>query len=723
MRFEIIYMNMTFKKVLVGVFILFTHICGYGQKANTGPVKIACVGNSITYGMNIANRVHNSYPAQLQEMLGDDYQVENFGVSSKTLTKKGNDPYWKEEAFKRALDFKADIVFIKLGSNDAKAINRVHLDEYESDYKSLIQEFKTANPESRIVLIYPLPSFHTDTTYIWEPVIKDRLIPKIKKVAYETGIETVDMHQLFLDKSGMVPDKIHPNSLGATLIARRLYEVVKQRSIEGIKLVESLDVKNINTSNFHGYIQYNFEYRGNTVKIVCPKKPAMGRPWVWRARFFGHEPQTDIALLERGFYVVYSDVSDLYGAKEAVKRWNLFYDFLQQRGLAKKAAIEAMSRGGLIAYNWAAENPDKVACIYADAPVLDILSWPVGNGKYEGSPHDTEQLKKVYGLETNEDLLKFKGSPINKVKKVVRGKYPILHIGGEDDTVVPIDENTGPFVDAIRKSGGTVQTIYKENNGHHPHSLKNPGLIVNFILEATKQKVNLAVVPAPSGEYRSGAGWTTDADWWKQAADIDSICVNTADADILLIGNSLTQGWGGNRPHVTYKPGKQILDALFPGKKNINAGISGDRTQNVLYRLKNGTYEKCNPKYVVLTIGVNNFLDNDSAGEIAGGIERIMDMARLKFSPDTTFLLFGPLPTGTEIHSDRRIKYNTIHNHLKKLSLPDNVIYCNPIEKLTDAEGSLNMDLYSNDGIHLKTRGYKVWGTFIKNIIANIEVK
>lgn len=714
---------MYFKKVFTSVFILFMLINGYGQISVGERVKIACVGNSITYGMNVENRNHNSYPAQLQAMLGDNYLVENFGVSSRTLTRKGNYPYWKEDAFKKALAFKADIVFIKLGSNDAKAVNRIHLEDYESDYKALINEFKVANPKSRIVLIYPLPSFHSDTTYIWEPVIRDQIIPKIKKVAYDTGVETVDMHQLFMDKSSLVPDKIHPNSLGATIMARRLYEVVKQSSVEKIKITSSEDVKDIRRSDFHGYNQYDFIFKGNAVKIVFPKKPAVGKPWIWRARFFGHEPQTDIALLERGFYVVYSDVANLYGSDEAIQRWNRFYKYLQEQGFAKKGAIEAMSRGGLIAYNWAAKNPDKVACVYADAPVLDILSWPIGNGKYKGSLKDTEQLKKVYGLTADEDLYRFKGSPINKVKRIVRGKYPMLHVCGADDAVVPLDENTQPFTRDIRNSGGDIRTIFKENNGHHPHSLKNPTVIVNFILEATNQKLNLAVVPAPSGEFRSGAGWTKGTDWWKQAEDIDSICANTEDADILLIGNSITQGWGSNRPHVTYKPGKSVLDSLFPNKKIINAGISGDRTQNVLYRIKNGHYEKCRPKVAVITIGVNNFINDDNAVEIVAGIERIVELASSKFSSQTKILLFGPLPTGVESDSDRRMKYNTIHNHLKKLSLPDNVIYCNPVEELTDANGTLNLDLYSNDGIHLKPKGYKIWGGYIENRIKNIQTK
>jgi pimeloyl-ACP methyl ester carboxylesterase len=110
-----------------------------------------------------------------------------------------------------------------------------------------------------------------------------------------------------------------------------------------------------------------------------------------RARFWGHEPQTDIALLEHGFHIVYCDVADLYGSDKAVQRWNSFYKRMVKAGFNKKVALEGMSRGGLIVYNWAAQNPEKVACIYADAPVMDFKSWPMGQGKSAGSAMDTKQ--------------------------------------------------------------------------------------------------------------------------------------------------------------------------------------------------------------------------------------------------------------------------------------------------------------------------------------------
>ena len=120
--------------------------------------------------------------------------------------------------------------------------------------------------------------------------------------------------------------------------------------------------------------------------MVVPKKAAEGKPWIWRARFFGHRKEVDVGLLEKGFHVAFVDVANLYGSPAALKRWDAFYAYLTQtHGFHKKPALEGMSRGGLIIFNWASENTDKVSAIYADAAVCDFRSWPGGKMKGKGS--------------------------------------------------------------------------------------------------------------------------------------------------------------------------------------------------------------------------------------------------------------------------------------------------------------------------------------------------
>lgn len=209
------------------------------------------------------------------------------------------------------------------------------------------------------------------------------------------------------------------------------------------------------------------------------------RRWIWRARFFGHQPQLDIALLERGYHLVYCDVGGLFGSPEAVARWDSFYHWVRQEyQLAPKVILEGMSRGGLIIYNWGIANPDKVSMIYADAPVIDIRSWPGGKGSGKGSPNDWKKCLTAYGIADDargNAEIESKIWIINQLTPLTENRVPLLHVVGEDDVVVPVSENTNPLVTRYRDLGGEIAVIRKQGNGHHPHALRNPSLILAFI--------------------------------------------------------------------------------------------------------------------------------------------------------------------------------------------------------------------------------------------------
>ncbi|MDO5977371.1 GDSL-type esterase/lipase family protein [Flavivirga spongiicola] len=699
---------------LVVHFLIVLSCLGCKEIANKAkPIKIACIGNSITYGAGVSNREQNAYPKQLQAMLGDAYFVENFGVSGNTLLKKGDDPYWESNAYQEALEFTPDVVFIKLGTNDTKQQNRVYLDtDFETDYKELIQSFKNKNKDTRIVLLLPVPSFLEDTTSIWNPIIKNKIIPLTQKVAYDTKSEVIDLYQLFIDSPSLLPDGVHPSSLGATRIARRLYEAIVQKTAKNSQGFDLSRIAEIKQFDFHGFTQTDFQYNSNPCKIVEPKRIAEGKPWVLRARFWGHEPQTDMALLERGFHIAYCDVAHFFGNGEAVDRWNNFYKLMIENGFSKKVVLEGMSRGGLIVYNWAAENPEKVACIYADAPVLDGTSWPGGKGKGIGSADDWEIFKKMYHIASEKALVDFKGNPIHKTASIAKAGFPMMHVCGEADKVVPVNENTRLFEQKIEEAGGNISTIYKADVGHHPHSLENSTPIVDFILQATKRKINFATIIAPGSEYRSAAGWEEGKGWWYQMKDIDSLIRNSGKLDLLLIGNSITQGWGGSRTLTTYKPGQQAADIYFKDLNWVSAGISGDRTEHVAWRLKNGYYDKGDPKMVTLAIGVNNFAFN-TAEEIAEGIALDIKLIEEKL-PKSKILFFGPLPTGTKVDSGARKKYNKIHELISHLASKKHVHYYNMLKAFSDENGDLKKDYYGGDGIHLNPGGYNAWGAFIR---------
>jgi len=466
------------KNILTFLLVLFTTIqCG-------AVTRVSCIGASITYGATIPNREQNSFPAQLQKMLGSAYQVNNYGVSGTTMLRKGDFPYWATKEYQAALKSNPDIVFIDLGGNDSKLINRAHLSEYEQDCREMISAFRALPSNPRVILLQPVVSFITDTAGIWDQLIVNQIIPKLRQVAYDENVETLDMHSLLVNMPELFPDKIHPDAKGSGIMAKRLYDQIITKRDPGYDIFNNIkEPKQI--SSFYGYSCADFTLNGRQCKVVKPKQAAKNHPWIWRARFWGHEPQTDIALLERGFHVVYCDVAELFGNKEAVDRWNNFYALLENAGLAKKAVMEGMSRGGVYVLNWAAVNPQKVACVYIDNPVLDLKTWPAGLGQNPPSADEFKQFKADYNLETDEQVRNFKGSPLDKVAAIVKGKYPILILCADADEAVSPEENTYLFEKKVKSLNGNITVIHKPGFKHHPHSLPNPAPIVGFILQNT----------------------------------------------------------------------------------------------------------------------------------------------------------------------------------------------------------------------------------------------
>ncbi len=235
-------------------------------------------------------------------------------------------------------------------------------------------------------------------------------------------------------------------------------------------------------TDWHGFARYDFEVDGKPVLVVTPKRPARGRPWVWHGEFFGHKPAPDIALLGRGFHIVYMSVPDMLGCPEAVAHWGAFYKVLTEKyQLAPKVALVGLSRGGLYCYNWAAANPEKVACIYGDAPVCDFKSWPGGKGKGAGSARDWKLVMERYGFRSEAEALAYDKNPVDNLEPLAKAKVPLLHVYGEADKVVPWDENTGVVAKRYREMGGAITLIAKPGVGHHPHGLDDSTPIIEFI--------------------------------------------------------------------------------------------------------------------------------------------------------------------------------------------------------------------------------------------------
>lgn len=209
---------------------------GYGPIRTdeySGPIKVACVGDSITYGSGIEDRETNSYPAQLGRMLGDKWDVRNFGVGGATLLKKGDKPYWGLDAFNKALEFRPDVVVIKLGTNDTKPHNWQYEGEYMCDYSEMIAKFRAVNSDVRIWLCLPVPAF-PERWGISDDVIREEVVPMVRQVANIEGLPVIDLYRALSGRSEFFPDRIHPNAAGAKIMAFEIYRALADKPDKNI---------------------------------------------------------------------------------------------------------------------------------------------------------------------------------------------------------------------------------------------------------------------------------------------------------------------------------------------------------------------------------------------------------------------------------------------------------------------------------------------------------
>ncbi|GAB6011068.1 GDSL-type esterase/lipase family protein [Viscerimonas tarda] len=463
-------------------FILFVFAFCLMASVNAKVIRITCVGNSITEGAKLKNPKEESYPAQLQALLGKNYIVSNFGVSGRTMLRKGNLPYWEVARYQDALNSAPDIVFISLGTNDAKAINRAHYDELVGDTRDMIRSFTSLSSHPRVVVILPYVSFEPDEKQIYDPIIVKDIIPRLSQAAYEEGVETIDMHPLLIDRRDLLPDYVHPNKEGAGVVAQRLYQQVTLKQDKKYDILKKFK-QPVQLSEFKAYVCADFKWEGKNCKVVKPKVAAKNKPWIWRARFWAHEPQTDIALLERGYHLVYCDVNGLVGNDEAIRIWNSFHKMLTSAGLSKKCILEGMSRGAMYAFNWAAANPGKVAGVYVDNPLLDCRYFA------DGRPDDklTQDIIKSYNLDGLEGVRNSHISPMDKIKEIAKGRYPILILCADQDEAVSPTQ-TFSFEEKIKAAGGSITVMVKKGFKHHPHSFPNPTPIVDFITQNCYKK-------------------------------------------------------------------------------------------------------------------------------------------------------------------------------------------------------------------------------------------
>ena len=369
-------------------------------------------------------------------------------------------------------------------------------------------------------------------------------------------------------------------------------------------------------TNWKGYTKTEFQVAGNAAFVVEPKKPAEGKPWVWRARFPTYHTEIDEMLLKDGYYIAHINTGSRLGSIHALKIWEQFYDLLTQKhGLNQKVVLEGVSRGGLYVYRWAKNHPGTVACIYNDTPVCDFKSWPGGKGQGKGAQGEWKRLLKEYGFKNDAEAMAYQDNPIDNLQPVVNARIPIMHIVTEDDAIVPPGENTYVLKERLEKLGLPffyVISIEKGDraNGHH-FEVKHPHVGYHFI-----RKYSDFSNPYPV-YLRSGL------------KNSQHIFTQTKKGRVAFLGGSITEaaGW---RNHASESLKKRFPDTDF---EFVYAGIGSTDSTYGAYRLHRDVLSKGKIDLLFIESAVNELHNTRTRDDISKAVEGIILQAR-RHNPD-----------------------------------------------------------------------------------------
>ena len=670
-------------------------------------IRVACIGNGLTYGTGINKRELNSYPAQLQRILGDNYLVRNFGVEGSTIYKDDEKSFRKSAQYQASLDFEPEIIIFSFGLEEAKITGNGQEVNFVKDYKEMVFRYFNLPTALRTIVLTPAPSFDTFGT-LDNRVIKNTIMPAIEEVAFSTSSEIVNIYSLLSSGGANYADNINLSAIGANKIARNIYEILNYRSEHDFNIIYQTGLENTK-SNFHGYTQYDFELFGWSCKLVSPRHTALGRPWIWRSGHWGDYTDLDQQLLQRGIHVAYIDTEGLFGNSEAEDRWFRLYDFMTKGGMDKKVSIESYGIGSLEAMNWSVNNKDKIKAIYLDEPLLDLNSWPGGTKKASEEIDIRKKVLRAHGIKNSKKEEPFMFSPVNSLEKWNENQIPFFVVYSKLNGKIVPEENIKKFlsVNAVEK----LTTEHPKEGVFESFGLEDPSELSGFILDHTGYPINFAEIPSAGFEFRSAAGWKSGADWWDNHREI-SARIKTTSPHIIFLGNSITQGIGGGRTLLQNPVGGNVFQSAFSKYPWENAGISGDRIGQMMFRITDGEFVKGNPRLIVITAGVNDFPE-ESAENVFKGIQKLVALVE-RTMPDTKILILGPLPVGIEANHPWRKKFEDVHAKMEKATWGDFVTYRKFYSEFLTADKKLNPTFYAKDGVHLTLEGYKRWAELLQ---------
>ena len=541
------------------------------------PLRVACAGDSITYGAGLPDRDHQSYPYLLGELFGARAVVANFGRNAATLMTAGDLP-WRTRPEATALrGFAPDVVVLALGTNDSKAKNWVHKDDFAADYQQLVGELQALPSHPRVLLVLPPPAWNEVRRDgdIDGAVVEQQVVPAVRAVAGPANCEVIDLHTPFVPHQDWFPDGVHPDPRGSVLFARTVYAAVTAQFDDDFDLLRALSKGDVTTApaDFAGYRRLSFGLGDDiTYNIVCPRRVAKGRPWLWNL------PDIDVAALEHGFHVCWCDPP----------------------AAAPPAALQHLMVN------------------------LSLAKTPL--------------MRSPGGQPSLDDALRFAG-----------------------------------------------------------------------------QHVVFAALPQPGIEWRGEAAGWGGGTWRDQHEALVELGRSHPDLQLVWLGDSITQGLTGARDRLSHAGGARPFDRVFGDVAAASFGISGDSTEQLLWRLDHGELAGLAPAVIVLTIGVNNLSAGDQGGDVALGIAAIVNDLRAR-QPDCHLLVLGCLPAGAADSSLRRERAALMHD-VSGLDDGEHVLVRDLAAHFVLPDGSLHAERLAKDGIHLTEPGQQAWLDAVRPLV------
>ncbi|KQS25501.1 SGNH/GDSL hydrolase family protein [Dyadobacter sp. Leaf189] len=408
------------------------------------------------------------------------------------------------------------------------------------------------------------------------------------------------------------------------------------------------------STSWKGFEKVTITFENREAWYVKPIKEIPGKPWVWRAHFPTWHTEMDSILLSRGFHIAYVNTNDLFAHPKAMQVWDAFYDYLvKEKQFAPKVALEGVSRGGLYVYGWAKRNPDKVSCIYAEAPVCDPGSWPGGKGKGAGSEKDWAEWLKLFE-KNEEEAAKFTDIPLNDLAGLAAYKVPVVHVIGLNDKLVPPSENSDLLIKNYQQLGGP-SVVYPMTRGEqtlegHHFPIEHPEFFANFI-EQNSVPVTKPLSHEPYMEVNAGLGNAFEK------------FKTTKKGTVAFLGGSITHnpGWRNKT--------SQYLQERFPDTEFtfITAGIPSLGSTPHAFRFSRDVLAKGTPDLLFLESAVNdrgNGFSEKAQVRALEGIVRQMHTANPK--ANIVLMAFAEPLKNADYEKGKEPKEVAVHQRIAK---------------------------------------------------------